>query len=75
MKVKKKYKGIIFSCLAAIFISVPIAFFMVLINMGFTKDFFKAFINSSLVGIAISIPLANIVIPLVEKIVVKIVEE
>ncbi|MGF7058518.1 DUF2798 domain-containing protein [Brassicibacter mesophilus] len=75
MKINKKYKGIIFSCLAAILISVPIAFFMVIINVGFTKDFLKAFINSSLVGIAISIPLANIAIPLAEKIVAKIVDD
>jgi uncharacterized protein DUF2798 len=75
LKINKKYKGIIFSCLAAILISVPIAFFMVIINVGFTKDFLKAFINSSLVGIAISIPLANIAIPLTEKIVAKIVDD
>lgn len=75
MKINKKYKGIIFSCIAAILISVPIAFFMVIINVGFTRDFLKAFINSSLVGIAISIPLANIAIPLAEKIVAKIVED
>ena len=74
-KINKKYKGIAFSCIAAVLISVPIAFFMVIINVGFTKDFLKAFINSSLVGIAISIPLANIAIPLTERIVEKIVEE
>ena len=75
MQINKKYKGVLFSCIAAVLISVPIAFFMVIINVGFTADFFKAFINSSLVGIAISIPLANIAIPLTEKIVTKIVEE
>ncbi|WP_425448812.1 DUF2798 domain-containing protein [Dethiothermospora halolimnae] len=74
MKINKKYKGILFSCIAAVLISVPIAFFMVIINVGFTKDFFKAFINSSLVGIAISIPLANVAIPLTEKIVGKLIE-
>ncbi len=75
MKIDKKYKGILFSCIAAILISVPIAFFMVIINVGFTAHFLKAFINSSLVGIAISIPLANIAIPLTEKIVERIVED
>ncbi|WP_330397441.1 DUF2798 domain-containing protein [Maledivibacter halophilus] len=75
MKINKKYKGIIFSCIAAILISVPIAFFMVIINVGFTKDFLKAFLNSSLVGVGISIPLANIAIPLTEKIVNKIIED
>lgn len=48
---------------------------MVIINVGFTKDFLKAFLNSSLVGVGISIPLANIAIPLTEKIVNKIIED
>lgn len=75
MKINKKYRGIVFSCLAAVFISIPIAFFMVIINYGFRSGFFLAFLKSSLVSTAISVPLANIFIPLAEKIVNKIVEE
>ena len=75
MKINRKYKGIVFSCIAAVLISVPIAFFMVAINLGFTTGFLKAFIYSSLVGVAISIPLANIAIPLTENIVGRIVEK
>ncbi|MBU5484112.1 DUF2798 domain-containing protein [Clostridium sp. MSJ-11] len=75
MKISKKYRGIVFSCLAAVFISVPIAFFMVIINYGFRAGFFMAFLKSSLVGTAISVPLANILIPVADKIVNKIVEE
>ncbi|WP_160198180.1 DUF2798 domain-containing protein [Senegalia massiliensis] len=75
MKINKKYRGVVFSCLAAVFISVPIAFFMVLINYGFRAGFMMAFLKSSLLGTAISIPLANIFIPLAEKIVNKVVEE
>lgn len=75
MKINKKYRGIVFSCIAAVFISIPIAFFMVLINYGFRAGFLIAFLKSSLVGTAISVPLANIFIPLAEKIVNKIVEE
>lgn len=75
MKINKKYRGIVFSCLAAVFISVPIAFFMVLMNYGFRAGFMVAFLKSALVGTAISVPLANIFIPLAEKIVGKIVEE
>ncbi|NBI07711.1 DUF2798 domain-containing protein [Senegalia massiliensis] len=75
VKINKKYRGVVFSCLAAVFISVPIAFFMVLINYGFRAGFMMAFLKSSLLGTAISIPLANIFIPLAEKIVNKVVEE
>ncbi len=75
MKIDKKYKNILFSCLAAVFISVPIAFIMVAINLGFTTGFFVAFIKSALAGTAISIPLANIAIPLAEKITIKIIEK
>ncbi|WP_026895371.1 DUF2798 domain-containing protein [Clostridiisalibacter paucivorans] len=75
MKINKKYRGVVFSCLAAVFISVPIAFFMVIINYGFRPGFLIAFLKSSLVGTAISVPLANIFIPLAEKIVNNIVEE
>lgn len=75
VKINKKYRGVVFSCLAAVFISIPIAFFMVIINYGFRAGFLVAFLKSSLVGTAISVPLANIFIPLAEKIVNSIVEE
>lgn len=75
MKINKKYRGFVFSCLAAVFISVPIAFFMVIINYGLRAGFLLAFLKSSLVGTAISVPLANIFIPLAEKIVNSIVEK
>ena len=74
MKIKKKYKNIVFSCLAAVFISVPIAFVMVAINFGFRTGFLLAFLKSALAGTAISVPLANIFIPIAAKIVDKIVE-
>ncbi len=73
--VKKKYAGVLMSCLAAVIISVPIAFIMVLINVGFSPGFFLAFLKSALVGILISIPLANIGIPLAEKITKKLVKD
>jgi hypothetical protein len=41
---------------------------MVAINLGFTAGFIPAFIKSAAAGIAISIPLANIGIPLAQKI-------
>ncbi len=75
MKIKKKYRNIVFSCLAAVFISVPIAFVMVAINYGFRAGFLMAFLKSALAGTAISVPLANVFIPLAEKIVNRIVEE
>lgn len=71
----KKYYGIIMSCLAAIIISVPIAFIMVVINLGFVEGFILAFLKSALVSILISIPLANIGIPIAEKITRKIIKE
>ncbi len=71
----KKYYGIVMSCLAAVIISVPIAFIMVAINLGFVSGFLWAFIKSALVSILISIPLANIGIPLAEKLANKIVKK
>lgn len=71
----KKYYGIVMSCLAAIIISVPITFIMLVINIGFVKGFMFAFVKSSLVSILISIPLATIGIPLAEKITKLIVKE
>lgn len=75
MKIDPKYRNLLFSCLAAVFISVPIGFFMVIINFGFKKGFFIAFIKSALVGTAISIPLANIAIPIAEKVTSKMIED
>lgn len=72
---KQKYYSIVMSCLAAIFISVPIAFIMVAINTGFTEGFLWAFLKSALVGVLISIPLANVGIPLAEKITNRIVKK
>ena len=73
--IHQKYYGMIMSCLAAIIISVPIAFIMVAINLGFSAGFLPAFLKSALVSILISIPLANVGIPIAEKITNKIVKK
>jgi uncharacterized protein YacL len=75
MKIPGKYYNIVFSCLAAIVISVPIAFIMVVINLGFTEGFGRAFLKSALVSVIISIPLANIGIPVAQKTADKIVKK
>lgn len=75
MKNNEKYYNIVFSCLAAVFISVPIAFVMVAINFGFVSGFLMAFLKSALVGVVISVPLANIFIPLAGKATNKILEK
>lgn len=67
MKIEKKYYNIVFSCLAAIIISVPIAFIMVVLNFGFQRGFLLAFFKSALISILISIPLATIGIPIAKK--------
>ena len=66
--ISKKFYGVIMSCLAAIFISVPIALVMTIINVGFIEGFLLIFLKSALAGVAISIPLANIGVPAAEKI-------
>ncbi len=75
MKLPRKYYNTVLSCLAAVIISVPIAFLMVVINLGFVKGFGLAFIKSALVSILISIPLANIGIPLAQKMTDRIIQE
>ena len=47
---------------------------MVVINLGFVKGFIFAFIKSAMAGTAISIPLANIAIPVAEKITHRVIE-
>ena len=73
--INKKYYGIVMSCLAAIFITIPVSLVMTIINVGFTKDFFMIFIKSSLAGTLISVPLANIGVPAAEKIAKRIVKK
>ena len=73
--ISKKYRGIVMSCLAAIIISVPIAFIMVVINVGFRQGFGVAFLKSALVSVLISIPLAAIGIPIAERITNRIVRK
>lgn len=73
--IDKKYRGIVMSCLAAVIISVPIAFIMVVINLGLKPGFGMAFLKSALVSVLISIPLAAIGIPIAEKITDKLVKK
>ncbi|MGI6783835.1 MAG: DUF2798 domain-containing protein [Aminivibrio sp.] len=75
MKMNPKYYNTVFSCLAAVIISVPIAFIMVVINLGFAPGFFAAFLKSAAAGVAISAPLANIGIPMAQKITNVLVEK
>lgn len=73
--IPQKFYGIVMSCLAAIIISVPIAFIMVAMNLGFVPGFMPAFLKSALVSVLISIPLAAIGIPLAERLTKKIVKK
>jgi len=73
--INKKYYGIIISCLAALFISVPISFIMVIVNIGFIEGFLFAFLKSALINVLISIPLANIGISFAEKIANKLIKK
>jgi len=73
--ISKKYYGIVMSCLAAIFITVPISLLMTIVNVGFTEAFLWAFLKSALIGTVVSVPLASIGVPLAEKIAKKIVKK
>ncbi|MGI6251845.1 MAG: DUF2798 domain-containing protein [Aminivibrio sp.] len=75
MKISSKYYNTVLSCLAAVIISVPIAFVMVVINLGFVAGFMPAFLKSAAAGVAISVPLANVGIPLAQKITDGLVEK
>jgi len=65
----RKYENVVFAILMAIVITIPMAFFMTLINVGFSNIFLQAFLKSLVVGIIVSAPIAFIVIPYVRKLV------
>lgn len=75
MKLDQKYYNLVFSCLAAVLISVPIAFIMIVINLGFGPGFLWAFLKSALVSVAISVPLANIGIPIAKRLADRIIKK
>jgi hypothetical protein len=52
VKINEIYYNTVFSYFAAIVISVPISFVMVVINLGFVAGFFPAFFKLALVSVA-----------------------
>lgn len=72
----KRFEPIIFSVLMSVFMTIPVAFVMTLVNVGWSvRFFFQAFLMSSLLGLAVSIPVAFIAFPLVSKMVAAIFKE
>ncbi len=69
MNMDRKYENVVFAILMAIVITIPMAFFMTLINIGFNNIFFQEFLKSLVIGIIVSAPIAFIVIPYVQELV------
>jgi hypothetical protein len=61
--------GIIFPTLMALIMDILITFVMVAVNVGFSdvKVFFIAFGISSLIGLAVSLPISLIFVPLLRN--------
>lgn len=75
MKINKKYGKIVFAFFMSLSMSVAISFTITLLKIGFSKVFLKTFFNGSLVGFAVSFPLALVIFPAISKLVTYIVDE
>lgn len=47
------------------------SFFMIIVNVGFTDEFFVAWMGSTLLGLVIGFPIAAIAVPLVQSLLKK----
>ena len=69
--VSQKVYGVIFNLIICLIMSSFMSFFMILINVGFTKDFLIAWLGSTGIGLIISFPIVTISMPLIQKILQK----
>lgn len=66
---------ILFNAMASFGISMSISFFMTLYLQGFTADFFNAWMSSFFMGYLIAVPSSMVFVPLVTKVMNRIVKE
>lgn len=64
-KIKKRYLPVIISVTMGFFMGLIMSFVMTLIYVGLTPVFFMAWIKSAVLSIAVGIPVALLVGPLV----------
>jgi len=67
MKVSEKVYGLLFSAIISLIMSFFMSFFMIVINIGFTEEFMKAWLGSTAIGFVIGLPIAEIAVPLIQK--------
>jgi len=75
MKIDRRYFNVIFSSLIALIMSFCMSFFMLLINIGFSKIFFNAWMKSFGLGFIIALPISIIFIPIIRTGLEKIFEK
>jgi hypothetical protein len=74
--IDKKYFHVIFAFLMALMMSFLMSGFITLVNIGFVEDFFARWLMHAFpIAFAIAFPVALFVVPVVRKLVGKIVKE
>ena len=43
------------------------SFFMIVVNVGFSKDFMVAWMSSTAIGVLIGFPIAAVAVPLIQR--------
>ncbi len=67
MKVSGKVFGLMFSVIIGLVMSLFMSFFMLLVNLGWVEGFFFIWMKAFAVGFVISLPIAVVAIPIIQK--------
>jgi len=69
VKIKKKYSWILFAFFMSLMMSFSISFVLTLINAGLIPDFPSVWMRGFIIGFIVALPIALIVVPIMQKVV------
>ncbi|MCW4016877.1 MAG: DUF2798 domain-containing protein [Candidatus Bathyarchaeota archaeon] len=75
MKINKQYKGVLIATFMTIILGTIMSFAMVSINTGWTEGFLERFAHSWITGAVVAFPTSYVAIPLVRRLVNRMVSE
>ena len=73
--INRKYERIVFAFFMALFMSFIMSFIISFINLGLVDGFFFKWMEAFFKAAVCAIPIISVVVPLVKKVVVKVIRD
>jgi hypothetical protein len=75
MKLNPKFSGILMSLMIAFVMSLVMSFVMVVVNLGFTDEFFITWLCAWLTSLSVGFPTAAIIVPFARRLAIYLISD